>query len=184
MSSTLRRTRPRSTALLRPSFSEAERLETALADLEARGVPGVERIRTAAAEHRRLAAEAAERGNAYDRPLTAVSDAPSVPTGVDPTEPEPHRPVTKPPPIHDDLRDFSDDIGAGAAGPPTVESEPVAASTPELDIAVEEDAVASAVVMEEIEMPAIDLAADSEFAAPPAQDEAFGVADFDGDVST
>jgi hypothetical protein len=38
---------------------EAERLEVALADLETRGVPGVERIRTAAAEHRRLAAEAA-----------------------------------------------------------------------------------------------------------------------------
>ena len=85
---------------------EAERLEEALPDLEARGVPGVERIRTAAAEHRRLAAEAAERGNAFDKPVTGPTLRCRRSTAA---EPGAHPPVTLPPPVHDDLRDFSDD---------------------------------------------------------------------------
>ncbi|WP_162941513.1 hypothetical protein [Desertimonas flava] len=52
---------------------EAKRLEAELPDLEARSVPGVERVRQAAAEHRRLAQEAAERGNAYDAPTPPVT---------------------------------------------------------------------------------------------------------------
>ena len=94
-------------------LTEAERLEAALPDLEARGVPGVDRIRTAAAEHRRLAAEAAERGNAYDKPVATVPDPPVSTTDPAPS-PEPNRPVTLPPPVHDDLRDFSDDVGSPA----------------------------------------------------------------------
>ena len=131
----------------------AERLEAALPDLEARGVPGVERIRTAAAEQRRLAAEAAERGDAYDRPVATVSsEAPT--TDSAPPSPGPDRPVTKPPPVHDDLRDFSD--------------EPVStdfqAFTPEATFAAD-------TMIQEMEMPAMDLSGESDFAGlPPVGD--------------
>lgn len=54
-------------------------------------------MRVAAAEHRRLAQAAAERGNAYDKP-------------IEPLDPMPTGPVTKPPPIHSDL-----DLELGAA---------------------------------------------------------------------
>jgi hypothetical protein len=132
------------------ALREAERLEAALPDLEARGVSGVERIRNAAAEQRRLAAEASERGNAYDKPVATVpSEAPT--TDSTPPSPGPDRPVTKPPLIHDDLRDFSDDSVSA-----------------DFEAITGDATIAAGMALQEIEMPVMDLAGESDFAGPPS----------------
>ncbi len=162
---------------------EAERLEEALPDLEARGVPGVERIRTAAAEHRRLAAEAAERGNAFDKPVATVPDPPVSTIDSAPPSPEPTRPVTLPPPVHDDLRDFSDEVGSDTPATSAADVDAVdSASAAELDLEVPA-AAADAVAMQEIEMPAMDLSGERDFAEPPpAPDSGFEDTGFGDDA--
>lgn len=74
-------------------LAEAERLEAALPDLEARQVAGVERVRAAAAEHRRLATEAVDRWDGAEEiempPMdlsggSGAADAPAGGAAVDP----------------------------------------------------------------------------------------------------
>jgi hypothetical protein len=146
---------------------EAERLEAALPDLESRGVAGVERIREAAAEHRRLATEAAERGNAYDQP-PALQPDPATPTA--PSAPaEPTGPVTKPPPFHDDLRDYSelDDAGDPLDDTAFVDPSEPPTQMAELDVP-------------EIEMPPMDLSADVDDVSNAADVASFGADGVDG----
>jgi hypothetical protein len=82
--------------------------------------------------------------------------------------PQPTRPVTLPPPVHDDLRDFSDDVGSPAAS--AIHGEPTdlaAGATPDIEPPTLDTSVAGAVAMAEIEMPAIDVSGASDFAEPP-----------------
>ena len=153
------------------ALREAERLEAAIPDLEARGVEGVERVRAAAAEQRRLAAEATARGYAYDTQPTTPAATPADQSA----------------PAESDVSDVSD-AGAAAAtdagndgsrdgttgGAPTqddgvavsdtdaaVESPPAEAPTVDTAPMAESDAPA-------IDAPAIDTSAIDTAAAPEA----------------
>ena len=66
---------------------EAERLETAYADLQSRGVAGAERVRDAAAQHRAAADQLTAKARAYDSPQAPTSTTPTstTPTGTTPT---------------------------------------------------------------------------------------------------
>ena len=83
-----------------------------------------------------------------DPPVSTTDPAPS---------PERNRPVTLPPPFHDDLHDFSDDVGSPAAS--AIDGEPTdltASATLDVEPPTLEALVAGAVAMAEIENPAID----------------------------
>jgi hypothetical protein len=64
---------------------EAERLEAAYADLQARGVPGAERVKEAAAQHRAQAEGLAGRARAYDEQGVPTSQGPTGDTVGDET---------------------------------------------------------------------------------------------------
>jgi hypothetical protein len=64
---------------------EAERLETAYADLQSRGVAGAERVRDAAAQHRAAADQLTAKARAYDAALTSTTPTSTTPTSTTPT---------------------------------------------------------------------------------------------------
>ena len=92
-------------------LGEAERLDAAYADLEARGVAGAERVQQAAGEHRARAESLRRQAEAFDAPASAGGTG-----AADDVVP----PVRLPPPVFD-LGDVSE-AGADAFAPADVDA--------------------------------------------------------------